>query len=794
MARQTEDTITGRPTDSVSHALAPTEPDVLPNSIIHVCKTCGINAIQEAIETATPGTIIRVAEGNYSERLVMTKSLTLEGGWNTDFTHRDVNISPTRVDGQGTGTVVSIASTSLITIDGFWITGGNSPTGGGIRIVDAQAVIRHNVISGNLTSTGADEGSGGGIYTEGSDTIVLLDANAILSNTAVQGGGVMVNGTAGLTMTNNMIGHNVAVVGGGVYASSPGVLHIVNNTFVQNAPSAIVAQDSAPIVVNNIVVSHVVGISATADGSAVLLTHNLFYANGQNYAGALTAMLPDSDLVADPLFTSDYHLWPLSPAIDRGIAWIAPFRDFDGQPRPVGEVDIGADEAGTVLYIPSVSRQFTPGARNCCFGVGIWPPQAIPEQIDQAQELGICWSRASFYWDTIEPVKTAPRTYDWQDTDQRIISMTMAGVNPIGLVFANPTWAAQYPGGPVTDTQDLLDFLAAAAERYDGDGFLDAPGSPVVQMWELYNEPDNQSLYYAQRRGWGYWGGRGDEYAQLLAQARIALRSANPTAQLAFGGLAHEYGGDIFDMGFPGDVFAYIQAHPGYYFDFFNFHFFPVFAAAYQDWGPDIIGKTNYFHDLMNQYDVSWPMIVTEAGYWSSSPYPEPWKGNYEDQARYVVQLYSRSIAADLDVVLWLLLFDLPVHDADRGLSNVNGIPKPAYNAYKTAMEKLGDLSFDRLLSPAELGTEHAEGYAFKRAGGSYQLYVIWTTDLQTKSAFRIAAPSVVVSDKVVSQWPMSPTIPYFASYSVLDSDDGVPDGYTEIPFDNNPIYVEVIP
>jgi hypothetical protein len=65
----------------------------------------------------------------------------------------------------------------------------------------------------------------------------------------------------------------------------------------------------------------------------------------------------------DPLFagSGDYHLQPSSPIIDRADAAVAPERDLDGVPRPVGAgVDIGAYEYRSLqLCLPLVARGYT---------------------------------------------------------------------------------------------------------------------------------------------------------------------------------------------------------------------------------------------------------------------------------------------------------------------------------------------------------------------------------------------------------------------------------------------------
>ena len=460
----------------------------------------------------------------------------------------------------------------------------------------------------------------------------------------------------------------------------------------------------------------------------------------------------------------------------------------DGRRDGLTALQVGADP----LYVLQTDPASPPVGQS--LAVSIWPAKEITSQVDAVHDAGANWVRVNVYWDDIEPVETDPRTYEWDVTDRRILSVTEAGVRPIVLLGGNPAWASQYPGGPVTDTQDITDFLAAAAERYDGDGIRDAPGSPVVQVWELYNEPDNQDPNTIGYRGYGSWGGMGAQYAELLKLAREALRSANPTAEVAIGGLAHEeLDHPAFDLGLPDALFGYIRDHPGDYFDYFNFHFFPWFGEAYSSWGPGIIGKTAYFRDWMDRYELRWPIIVTEAGHVSSSTSETPSIAGYEQQASYVLKLFSRSAAADIKATVWLLVTDIDTEAYGRhGLTANDGTPKPAYNAYQTVADKLGDLHFDRPLSSSALGATSAEGYAFRSTDGLRHAYVVWTNEPGERGTLRISARSALVSDKVSSQWPMNPTIPTFGPYTVLDGDDGGADGITSVEFGNGPIYVEL--
>ncbi|MFN2283229.1 MAG: right-handed parallel beta-helix repeat-containing protein, partial [Anaerolineae bacterium] len=760
---------------------------------VHVCATCPLTSIQAAIGNSAPGTVIQVAAGTYPEQLVLTKSVTVQGGWNLTFEQHDMWAWRTVVNGQGAGAVISISQAAPI-VEGLWLIGGSGAQGGGVWIADAQPLLYRNVISGNR-ATGLPA-LGGGIYAEGAQTQLKLDANWILANQAQVGGGLFVQDTARLTATNNIIAGNVAQIGGGIYTDSNEMSWVVNNTVVENLPSGLELMDNGTVFVNNIVVSHTLGLSLThqLDTATLLLApQNLFSANTVDCVGSDAETLCAQGMHTDPQLLPDYHLFNLSPAIDQGTTAFASGTDVDGERRAVNVVDLGADEAGMHLHLPIGQRAASVYTAMCPLGISLMPQRVAAAQAAPARAAGACWTRLIMYWDQIEPVRTEPRTYDWETTDALVRSAANAGLRIILTVAANPAWAAEYPGGPVYNETEILGFLTAAAERYDADGVDDAPGSPYVHVWEMYNEPDNESLLYAPKRGWGYWGGRGAAYALFLSHVRVALRVANPRALLAFGGIAHEASVDIFDMDFPHEVFAYVRDHPGEYFDYFNFHYFPVFESVWQGWGRGIAGKADYFDEMMAYYGVRWPMLVTEAGYWSGSELPSPWTGSYEEQARYVPKLYARSASANLVMSSWLLLSDVPNHDADRGLRDIDDIPKPAYNAYQTFANVLNQTFFVRALSTAELGHVSAEGYLFKRLADARRIYVLWTNDESVTLSVRVQASAAMVRDKVSDEYVMTPILSHFVPYQVKDGDDGTIDGQVWVTIGPSPLYVEEI-
>ena len=107
--------------------------------------------------------------------------------------------------------------------------------GGGIAVVNANVLIQDNVISNNITLTGA----GGGISVSGNSD-VQIDGNAITLNHAdLEGGGIYVNSTtaatvASITISNNAIaGNDTATHGGGIYVIKD-VINITGNIIADN--------------------------------------------------------------------------------------------------------------------------------------------------------------------------------------------------------------------------------------------------------------------------------------------------------------------------------------------------------------------------------------------------------------------------------------------------------------------------------------------------------------------------------------------------------------------------------
>src|SRR5210317_807845 len=57
------------------------------------------STIQKAIEFAGKGDKVQVSQGTYYENITLKEGVTLEGGWNEDFSRRDISAYVTTLDG-----------------------------------------------------------------------------------------------------------------------------------------------------------------------------------------------------------------------------------------------------------------------------------------------------------------------------------------------------------------------------------------------------------------------------------------------------------------------------------------------------------------------------------------------------------------------------------------------------------------------------------------------------------------------------------------------------------------------
>ncbi|MBN1318002.1 MAG: right-handed parallel beta-helix repeat-containing protein [Anaerolineales bacterium] len=174
------------------------------------------------------------------------------------------------------------------------------------------------------------------------------------------GGGITTRQDNTSILINNIIANNGKE---GIYSYRT-ENKIINNTIVDNnldGPSGgimLSGSDYYPIVKNNIVISHSIGIQNITDITRVIDYNNVWSNWTANLDGTYTGT---HNISVNPRFVDaengDYHFLNDSPCIDVGSMEIWILTDIDGDDRPiVSGYDIGADEVYGRVYLPLIVR------------------------------------------------------------------------------------------------------------------------------------------------------------------------------------------------------------------------------------------------------------------------------------------------------------------------------------------------------------------------------------------------------------------------------------------------------
>lgn len=454
----------------------------------------------------------------------------------------------------------------------------------------------------------------------------------------------------------------------------------------------------------------------------------------------------------------------------------------------LGETAVAAQETTdeTNLHLPLIMRPFPPRDPSALFGVQKYGSTDVEDKYypyligSQAS-----WVRVPVYWKYVEPENVDPAAYNWTSADKALaIARPDKGrLNLIATIEDLPSWAAlnsEEPNGRIEPDalDDFAEFLTATVERYDGDGYRDAPGRSAIRHWELFNEPDNND-----RR----WGGYGTEYAAMLEVAYEAIKTADSDAQVLLGGLAYdwfEYQGGPFDSAFLDDV---LSAGGGVHFDVMNFHTYPLFAPTWDSQSVGLKEKTVAIRAKLADYGLDKPIMITETGWHSGAGFVP--SSSDEEQVARLVQLVTHAYAADVETLIWFMIHDPGSYVPPYGLVTRDDPPepKPAYSAYQTAVSLLAEADFVRELEPAETGVAAMEAYRFD--SGGTPLYIAWINPYSTEEthSLRIPATGATILDGLGQM-----RAPDGASSNPVTDDNN--DGFVEVNVTNQPVYIQVTP
>lgn len=395
--------------------------------------------------------------------------------------------------------------------------------------------------------------------------------------------------------------------------------------------------------------------------------------------------------------------------------------------------------------MPNPAQAATPDSR---FGmVNVLPDgydlHKIPghKWMSLAKDAGVRSNRWEFRWDEIQ---SEPGPGSWATTDWIVGENAKAQMNLTGVLIATPAWASTTgrPGRSVPiglDEPPLLadgspnpantfaNFSYWTAKRYAG----------RVSTWQVWNEPN-----FGQ-----FWLGSTFQYYQLLKSAYIAIKAADPQANVAFGAIAGS-GPDYLK-----EVLNYIAADPEAaerkgFFDIFIWHGYtrPGFLFEY----------THSYRAILLAYGWAKPIWLGETGIpaWDDplvaegTPRAFGEASTQLEQGYFVVQAITYALAAGADKVFFYRASDVGEgRSADGkvipawGFTRLNGTGRPAQTAYHlmaTALQGATLLQTDR----------SADGYdRFSFQSPGRVVHVVFTTGTAAK---RVSFPAFL-GDKAMA-------------------------------------------
>ncbi len=394
-------------------------------------------------------------------------------------------------------------------------------------------------------------------------------------------------------------------------------------------------------------------------------------------------------------------------------------------------------------------------ARRAPFGVEVHNGRLQNATLQQrAEEMGTAWVRFnSLSWRDVQSEPDTPiDAWNWDAMSRFEADLEQAaamGLTPLVIVDDFPDWATIPYINPYTNEETIAPCAALKEEYFDDYAtflreavarYKEPPYS--VRYWEMGNEVDvdPRLLSGDLQELFGCWGNiedpyyGGEHYGEMLKVVVPEMRGVDPDAQIVIGGfLMDRADTQVVGRGKPEKFFeGILKAGAADMMDVVSFHSYPWYDweqgregdsdlsdYRWSMWGGMTIGKARYLRDVMQQYDVDKPLMLSEAAllFWGATPTED----FLQAQADHAVRVVTRAMSQGIQAHIWYTLHSSGWNSS--GLLYSNNEPKPAYTAYRQLAQQVGASNFT-----PEIVTTYASGIeAYRFAVGTHSVDVVWS-------------------------------------------------------------------
>ncbi len=448
-------------------------------------------------------------------------------------------------------------------------------------------------------------------------------------------------------------------------------------------------------------------------------------------------------------------------------------------------------------FMPLQSTAQTLQYQDSPFGIHD-PTVPNVDKLEDIAAIGAKWVRYAGWngitWDFIESPKG---TYNWRRHDQLYLDTYKNKIKIMAVILAYSKFDGARFGYLPKNMQWYLDFLAKAVERYDGDGVEDAPGSPVIDVWEVGNEEDS------------FWKDTPENYAFLLKESYKTVKKANPNAKVAFGGLAGPYGIQSFFVPVLNILESIKDSINDKYFEICGFHWSGQFPGNYQ---MEIFPvKTYLLANTVDQMKVETAqrgykdisIWIGEMSYNDGKPIGLWFLTAPRTESEQAVELFKRyaySIAKGVGKVFWITLTEW--HNfggagVNNYFDNVGLINNPAndgqshkklaYYTYKKMVEVLEGSDWKNIATVQEQNGIYI--YKFTKQGTP--IWVAWNDSSVTRTiTISGITQNRVIATEVVPKYESGKDVADYATAFRTDT-LAVTSGAVMLTLGQRPVFVE---